>query len=532
MRKWLPATFLLVLAATLTACPPTPVEKPVIKSFTSSVPGDKLPVGGGDVTLSWTVTGATTVNLAANPASPVPVLNADNVTATVTGVKADTTFTLTATNSAGNAVATKKITVTAAVPAPAITTFQVKTGAGTPSSSVSLPSAGGSVTFNWVVSNATGLSIDNTVGAITPFAATGTKTFTVPAGTTPVTYTMTATGATGSTPATASVTVNRNADTLAPAIASSVPADAATGIAKDLASNLVVTFSEPMNKTATQSAYAGNDQIAPGNVTFSWDTAAGTPSGTVLTINPNTDLAYDAIADPAGPAKVYTYSFTGATDAAGNVLTSGARTFKTLRNITQTIRSTLALSGEVVFSAVPAGNKYFQADIEAGESNATDFPAEIGANYAWKGFAGFDLSSVPAAVAAANLTSANFVVKQFEIAGAPYAAGGLGSVQLEHIVFTAASIDAARFTAYDPATNPSLQTVALSTTAAIEDKSANVLTAVNGDLTNRGTRANRSVYRLVFTTVTNSNATQDLAKFDGPNTIPGGPRLILNYLIP
>ena len=528
MRKWLPATFLLVLAATLTACPPTTVEKPVIKSFTSSVPGDKLPVGGGNVTLSWTVTGADKVNLAANPASPVPVLAADNVTATVTGVKAETTFTLTATNSAGDTTATKKVTVTAAAPLPVITKFNVKTTTQpTETKILTLPLGGGAVTFVSTVTNATSLSIDKGVGAVTPVTGGNTNFNVITAGD----YTLTATNADGVT-ATSKVTININTDTLAPTIFSSAPADAATGIVKDLTSNLVVTFSEPMNKTATQNAYAGNDQIAPANVTFSWDTAVGTPTGTVLTINPNTDLAYDAIIDPAGPAKVYTYSFTGATDAAGNVLTSGARTFKTLRNITQTIRSTPALSGEVVFSAVPAGNKYFQADIEAGESNGTDFPAEIGANYAWKGFAGFDLSSVPAAVAAANLTSANFVAKQFEVAGAPYAAGGLGSVQLEHIVFTAASIDAARFTAYDPATNPSLQTVALSTTAVIEDKTANVLAAVNGDLTNRGTRANRSVYRLVFTNVTNSNATQDLAKFDGPNTIPGGPRLILNYLIP
>jgi hypothetical protein len=527
MRRFLPATFLLVLAATLTACPPTTVEKPVIKSFTSSVTGDKLPVGGGNVTLSWTTTGATEVNLAALPASPVPVLGADKVTATVTGVKVDTTFTLTAKNSAGDTVTdTKKITVTAAASLPVITKFNVKTATQpTETKTLTLPIGGGSVTFVSAVTNATSLSIDKGVGAVTPLTG-GNTNFTV---TTAGDYTLTAKNADGVT-VTDKVTISINADATKPKIvaASSTPANGAPGIDKALA-GIVVTFDEAMNKTATQAAYTGNEEIAPANVTFTWNAA-----GTVLTIDPNAELKYDAITDPNGLAKVYTYKFgAGATDLAGNTLEvadQADRTFKTKRNITQTIEANPALTGEVVYSVTPAGNKYFPAEMEAGDTVAF---ADISSNVAWKGMTGFNLATVPDGVTAVTLISATLKVNQFNVIGNPLAT--LGVVRLEHITYSGPDLNnlTSRDEAYRLAPLRDLGVISNSTKVGLapnnpEEKTLSVLPAVVDDLTNKVARQVRSTYRLRFTNVTDNDATQDTIEFSGNND----PKLVLNYIIP
>jgi hypothetical protein len=79
--------------------------------------------------------------------------------------------------------------------APTITSFTA-----TPSS---LPVGGGSVTFAWSVAGATGLSIDQNVGVVTPLT-TGSTTVEV---STSTTFTLTATNASGSTTGTAQVTV-------------------------------------------------------------------------------------------------------------------------------------------------------------------------------------------------------------------------------------------------------------------------------------------------------------------------------------
>ena len=121
-------------------------------------------------------------------------------------------------------------------------------------------------------------------------------------------------------------------DTTPPSIVSITPASGATGIAKN--ADIVITFSEKMNQAATQAAYQSTDLPASG-VTFNWNA-----DGTVLTINPNADLAYTA----AG--KTYSFSLsTTATDVAGNALPATTSSFKTFKQITTTINSTAALDG-------------------------------------------------------------------------------------------------------------------------------------------------------------------------------------------
>lgn len=90
-----------------TACqeptPPTPpASKPTINSFTATPPS--LPAGGGSVTLSWNVEGATTLEIDGG----VGAVTGTSKTVSVTSNK---TFTLTATNDAGSTTQTTSVSV-------------------------------------------------------------------------------------------------------------------------------------------------------------------------------------------------------------------------------------------------------------------------------------------------------------------------------------------------------------------------------------------------------------------------------------
>ena len=133
---------------------------------------------------------------------------------------------------------------------------------------------------------------------------------------------------------TVTVNIGPAADTTAPSIVSISPANGATGVART--ANIVVTFSEKMNQAATQAAYESTDLVRA-NVTFSWNAA-----GTVLTINPVTDLSYTSF------GKTYLFALTSkATDVAGNALPTTVSNFRTFRQLTTSIESTAALDGVV-----------------------------------------------------------------------------------------------------------------------------------------------------------------------------------------
>jgi hypothetical protein len=103
----------------------------------------------------------------------------------------------------------------------------------------SLPAGGGSVTLSWDVRNATSLSVDNGVGAVTGTS----KVVTV---TSDTTFTLTATNRAGSAIQTTSVNVEAGADTTPPTVVSIDPPDGATGVKDD--ENIIITFSEKMDQ--------------------------------------------------------------------------------------------------------------------------------------------------------------------------------------------------------------------------------------------------------------------------------------------
>ncbi len=178
--KKLQQYLLTALAAILVACPAPVVTPPTINTLTASP--SSLPIGGGETTLAWQVDGATSLAIDQN----VGVVTGNQKTITT---NTTTTYTLTATNSAGNTQ--KTVVVTVAQAKPTITAFTA--GPAT------LPFGGGSSTLAWQVTGADSLSIDQGVGTVT-----GTDK--VVSLTTTKTYTLTAINSQGET--TKTVTIN------------------------------------------------------------------------------------------------------------------------------------------------------------------------------------------------------------------------------------------------------------------------------------------------------------------------------------
>ncbi len=160
---------------------------PTIISFTAT-PSTLLP-GGGEVTLAWNVTNATSLSVSPAP-GPVTPVTSGSVQVQVT---ATTTFTLTATNSNGQNTASANVTVCTAPPT-------INSFVPTPSS---LSVGGGAVVLSWNVTCAASLSIAPNVGAVGP-PDVGEVTTLVAVTTM---FTLTATNSLGSTTADAGVTV-------------------------------------------------------------------------------------------------------------------------------------------------------------------------------------------------------------------------------------------------------------------------------------------------------------------------------------
>lgn len=157
-----------------------------INSFT--VTPTELPMGGGPVTLNWSVTGADQIAIDQG-------VGMVSGTSAMHAVTATTTFTLTATNAEGTITKSARVTVGPASKRPVILSFSAMPA--------SLPMGGGKTTLGWKVTGAQSLSIDKGVGAVTGDSREVTATATT-------IYTLTATNADGDTTATAAVSVGQN----------------------------------------------------------------------------------------------------------------------------------------------------------------------------------------------------------------------------------------------------------------------------------------------------------------------------------
>ncbi len=160
---------------------------PVINSFT--VTPESLTAAGQPATLAWNVSNATAVSIA-----PFGGMTAVSTGQLVINPSATSTYTLTATNSAGSVTATATVTIAPAAGSPVIASFIAN-----PSTITS----GASSNLSWsVTGTTTSISISPNVGNV---AATGTTNVS-PTSTT--TYTLTATNTAGSVTSTQTVIVN------------------------------------------------------------------------------------------------------------------------------------------------------------------------------------------------------------------------------------------------------------------------------------------------------------------------------------
>jgi len=119
-----------------------------------------------------------------------------------------------------------------------------------------------------------------------------------------------------------------------PHIVATSPANGEKGVLED--ADIIVTFSEPMNKDTTRQAYSSDD-LPQDDVTISW------LDDTRLLIQPKDPLVYASVDSLDGDAKHYSFTIAGtATDLAGNALGDDRNyTFTTMRHI----RDALPLGG-------------------------------------------------------------------------------------------------------------------------------------------------------------------------------------------
>ncbi len=158
-------------------------EPPSCDLFTAT-PG-ALPVGGGDVTLTWESTDATNAKIDGQSV-------AGNGSMVVSNVTSDRTFTLTLDNAYGSDTCTATVTVPTSTPLPSCDSF---TAAPT-----TLPVGGGNVTLAWQTTNATAVKLDGATVAVD-----GSKVVNVTA---TKTFILTVEGTNGSDSCTAKVTVD------------------------------------------------------------------------------------------------------------------------------------------------------------------------------------------------------------------------------------------------------------------------------------------------------------------------------------
>lgn len=252
MKKLLvPLCLVLILAFVLTpSCQLFTRQLPLINAFDANPPNIS---GGGFSTLAWNTSGASAVSIDGGIGN-VALTGSRTVSPAVT-----TTYTLTATNSAGSITATCQIMIVGAPSTPSV--------AGQPlvlsfTANPSGITAGSSSTLSWNVSDATLVTIDQGIGTV---GTTG-STIVLPAATT--TYTLTASNAVDSTTSTAQVIVTSDGYTPLP-----TPTPTTFAVLGATATVNPSTFMGSCPKTFSCSAVITAN--GAGTVTYRWERSDG-----------------------------------------------------------------------------------------------------------------------------------------------------------------------------------------------------------------------------------------------------------------
>ena len=227
--------------ATVTVTGPTdPLpDPPSITSFTANPTSVDL---GEQSTLSWSVSGATGLSIDQGVGSVTP-LTSGSKEVTPDQSKVTTTYTLTASDTSDeDTTDTASVTINA----PRITC----------SASSSLVNPGDSVTLSWATTNATGVSIDQGVGSVTPVGS-GTETVNP---STRTTYGFTATGPGGTASCSATVKVRPVIDSF-----TADPASITRGQGSEL--SWTTTNSDSVTLDGSGVGKSGRRTVVPWNTT-------------------------------------------------------------------------------------------------------------------------------------------------------------------------------------------------------------------------------------------------------------------------
>ena len=252
----------------------TQPNKPTITSFTASPAAVS---SGGSTTLSWIVSGATSISIDQG------VGNVTSLTSKVVSpINQATTFTLTATNTVGSTNATVTVTIIQSAALPTINSF-------TANPPIAL--SGSIVYLSWNVSNATTISINQGIGIVTTSSIPVTFN-------TSTTYVLTAANSFGTRTASVSVIM---AITNLPLISD--------------------FYFGPANIISTQ------------NSTLTWDTLNATSANMVLSINNSDNTSFPVstsgaintsyTANLTATTTTYTYTLT-VTNGSGSVKASAS----------------------------------------------------------------------------------------------------------------------------------------------------------------------------------------------------------------
>lgn len=284
-------------------------------------------------------------------------------------------------------------------------------------------------------------------------------------------------------------------DLTPPTVSGTAPANLAQGVSP--ATAIAVTFSEPVNQGSAQGAFSIQAPSGHDAGTFTWST-----DGRTMTFQPDVPFT-------SGDT-VNVRVTTAVTDLAGNAMALEVNfSFQVAQPQVATLYAVPALDGMVWSST------YVYTDL------AYLYAGDNSQDYYGRAFVTFDLGALPAGTTA--VTGATLELYQEGGTGSPYAA--LGSLSAEYLQY-GSSLDSADLDL------PAFGSFPLSSTAAIEWKTADVGTAVANAWNNRAALSNRAQFRLRFATDGDADATADYAILTSGDSTINRPRLVVTYLAP